>query len=294
MGLATFIPTVWSARLSLRLEKSLVYGQANVVNRDYEGEIRDAGDSVRIGAIGPVTIGTYTRNNDMDSPEALQDASQTLIIDQSKYFNFQVDDVDRAQSKPEVMDAAMGEAAYGLADTADQYIAGLAWQSVPSGSTQGEVGTGLDIGYGDGETNPYVALLKMAQHLDENNVPREGRWAVVPPWFHAYLLMDDRFVQTGSMQAEERLGNGLVGQIAGFKVMMSNNVPYATSTTEYKIVAGTNKAISYAEQISKVEAYRPQLRFADAVKGLHLYGAKVVRPEALALLIADVGTVATA
>lgn len=292
MPLENFIPTVWSARLLLRLETAHVYGQAGVVNRDYEGEIRDVGDTVRINSIGPVTITPYVKNADMAAPETLNDASQVLTIDQAQSFNFQIDDIDRAQQKPKVMDAAMQEAAFGLRDVADTYIAGLMWAAVPAGSTQGAVGAGLAVGYGAGETNPYIVLLTMAQALDENNVPREGRWAIVPPWFHAYLLMDNRFVGNGSLPADTRLINGMVGRAAGFDILLSNNVPFAAGPVEYKILAGTSLACTYAEQISKIEAYRPERRFADAVKGLHLYGARVVRPTALALCIADIGTAA--
>jgi hypothetical protein len=287
-----FIPTVWSARLLQSLNKALVYAQPSVVNRDYEGEIRDVGDTVKINSLGPVTVSPYTKNSNISEPETLNDADQILTIDQADYFNFQIDDVDRAQQRPKVMDQAMRNAAYALADDTDQYLAGIMWAAVPAASTQGAVGSGLDVGFGSGETNPYVALLNAGTDLDEHNVPREGRWAIVPPWFHAFLLMDNRFVATGAEAADGRAVNGMIGRAAGFDIYLSNNVPYAAGPVEYKILCGTNYATSYAEQISKVEAYRPERRFADAVKGLHLYGAKVVYPEALALIIADVGTAA--
>lgn len=126
MALDNFIPTVWSARLlSRRFYKNLVYGQPEVINRDYEGDIAQAGDTVKIGGIGPVTVSTYTKNSNMSAAETLADASTVLSIDQAKYFNFQVDDIDKAQTKPKVMDDAMGEAAYALRDNIDQSVAGL-------------------------------------------------------------------------------------------------------------------------------------------------------------------------
>lgn len=289
MALENFIPVIWSARLLARLQKALVYGQAGVVNRDYEGEITDVGDTVRINSIGPVSIFDYVKNQDMPGPETLNDATQTLVIDRAKSFNFQIDDIDRAQQKPKVMDGAMREAAYGLADVADQYIAGLMWQAAPATSMLGAIGTPQVIGYGANEMSPYIALLELGRFLDEKNIPREGRWAIVPPWFHEYLVMDNRLVATGTEAADTRAVNGRAGRAAGFDILVSNNVPFLTGPTEFKVVAGTSLATTYAEQISKVEAYRPERRFADAVKGLHLYGAKVVRPEALALLVADMG-----
>lgn len=281
MALDNFIPQIWSARLLLRLTKALIYAQDGVVNRDYEGEIRDAGDTVRINSIGPVSVGNYVKNTNIDDPETLTDAQQTLLIDQSKYFNFQVDDIDRAQQKPKVMDAAMGEAAYGLRDVADQYVAGLHPQIANKIGTDASPKT--DLGTAG---NPYKYLVDLRTLLNENNVPVDGRWVIVPAWFTGLLLLDQKFVQTGSPQAESRLQNGIVGRAAGFTVLESNNVP-EDSGAKYKIVAGHPIAWSYAEQIAKVEAYRPEKRFADAVKGLHLYGGKVVRPTALAVLTAN-------
>lgn len=279
MALDNFIPIVWSARLLANLHKNLVYGQAGVVNRDYEGEISDVGDSVRINAIGPVTVGTYTKNTDMGAAETLTDAQTSLLVDQAKYFNFQIDDIDRAQQKPKVMDGAMREAAYALADTLDQYIAAL-YSDASASNLYGTTSVPKTIA---AATDAYEYLVELGVLLDQSNVPSQGRWCVVPPWYHGLLLKDDRFVGTGSAQAQSALANGMIGEAAGFSILKSNNVKY-TGAADYKIMAGTSAAITLAEQISKVEAYRPQLRFADAVKGLHLYGAKVVRPAALAVL----------
>lgn len=276
MALDNFIPAVWSARLLANLHKSLVYGQTGVVNREYEGEINAFGDSVRINAIGPVTVGTYTKNTDISAPETLSDAQTTLLIDQSKYFNFQIDDVDRAQQNPKVMDEAMREAAYALGDTADQTIAAL---NSEAGNLLGSTGTPKTI---SASTDAYEYLVDLGTLLDESNVPSQGRWAVVPAWYHGLLLKDDRFVGVATQSAEQALRNGMIGEAAGFTILKSNNAP--VSGSDYKVMAGYPGAIAYADQIRNVEGYRPQLRFADAVKGLHLYGVKVVRPSGLAVL----------
>jgi len=159
MAIETFIPTVWSARLLQNLEKALVYAQPSVVNRDYEGEISDVGDTVKINTLGPVSVLPYTKNSNMSSPETLNDASQIMTITQADYFNFQIDDIDRRQQQPKVMDQAMRNAALALADNTDQWLAALMWAGVPAASTQGAVGAGLVCGYGAGETDPYIALL---------------------------------------------------------------------------------------------------------------------------------------
>lgn len=290
MAINNFIPTLWAARALENLNKAHVYAQAAVCNRDYEGEISQAGDTVKISTLGPVTVAPYVKNANISEAQELTDAGQLLEINQQNYFNFQLDDIDQAQTRPKLIDLAMRNSAWALSDVADQYLAGIMWAAVPAANTQGAVGTGLDIGFGTGEKAPYTVLLKAAADLDEANVPRLGRWAIVPPWFHAYLLMDQRFVGSGAAEADARGVNGFVGRVAGFDIYMSNNVPAVAGPAEYKILCGTNYATSYAEQINKVEAYRPERRFADAVKGLHLFGAKVVYPSALALIIADVGT----
>jgi hypothetical protein len=110
----TFIPNVWASRLLTALERSLVYGQPNVCTRAYEGEIQDAGGTVKIASIGDVTIGDYTKNTDISDPEVLSDSDQSLVIDQSKYFNFFVDSIDRAKQNVNVLDEAMRRSAWAL------------------------------------------------------------------------------------------------------------------------------------------------------------------------------------
>lgn len=279
MAIDTFIPTIWSAKLLLTLQKALVYGQPTVINRDYEGEIKNAGDTVKIHNFGAITVFNYTKNNDMPAPETLTDEELTLKIDQGKGFNFQIDDIDKAQQTPKIMGSAMADAAYRLADTADKHVASL---YVYAGSQLGTDAAPVALT----KDNAYNKLVEMNVALTEKNVPKAGRFAIVPPWMYGLLLQDDRFVGTGGGRAEATLSNGQIGEAAGFTVMESNNVPN-TAGAKYKILAGHNMAWSFADQISSVEAYRPERRFGDAVKGLHLYGAKVVRPDALVCLTAN-------
>jgi len=287
MSLNNFIPQIWSSRLLLQLHKSLVFGQPLVVNRDYEGEIQAAGDTVRITSIGPVTVGNYSKNTTIGNPEVLDDAQSVLQISQQKFFNFQIDDVDRAQQQPKVMDGAMGEAAYALANVADQYIAGL-YKTASTTTTKGTAAAPVQLAAATSGTvqAAYEFLVTLGVLLDQVNVPSDGRWVIIPPWFEGLLLKDNRFVagydpiQTGS-----RL-NGVVGQAAGFVIMKSNNVVKVNTTGHthhgtWAAMAGSNIGISFANQLAEVEAYRPPTRFADAVKGLHLYGAAVVRPQAI-------------
>lgn len=279
MALTTFIPELWNARLLNALDKAHVF--AGLVNREYEGDIKKQGDTVHINTIGAVTIGTYTKDTDFTSgPETLTTTDNTLVINQAKYFNFAVDDIDTAQAAGDVMDKAMQRAAYGLADVADKYLADQLAAAITSanGNQVGTTAVALT------KENVYENIVKMKTVLDKANVPTTGRWLVIPPEMVALILQDDRFVKTGGTMAEDSLANGWVARAVGFDIYESNNCNSATAekTTTYTITAGDEGACTYAEQISDTEAYRPEKRFADAVKGLHLYGAKVVDPKRLA------------
>ena len=279
MAVTNFIPELWSARLLNALDKSHVF--ANVVNRDYEGDIKKMGDTVHINTIGAVTIGTYTQNTDFTSgPETLATTDQTLTIDQAKYFNFQVDDIDAAQAAGDIMDKAMTRAAYGLPDAPDNYLAGTLAGAADASNLVSSSAVALT------SSNVYENVVKMRTILDKANVPTAGRWLVIPPEMYALILLDDRFVKTGGEMAEGILRTGLVAQAAGFDIYLSNNCVSvnSNSTDTYTIVGGVDSAATYAEQIVSTEAYRPEKRFADAVKGLHVYGAKVVDKAQLACL----------
>lgn len=280
MSVTNFIPTIWSARLLRHLDKKHVY--ANLLNRDYEGEIRNFGDTVKINQIGDVEIKDYTRNKDIDAPDDLSGDQLTLTIDQAKYFNFAVDDVDNAQTNPKLMDKAMQRAGYGMNDVTDQFAANLLYVGVDSANVLGTDASPIVPTADDA----YDALVDLSTLLTEANVPMDGRWVVIPAWYHGLLLKDKRFVGNGTDYNKAILEGGEVGVAAGFRVSLSNNVPN-TSGAKYKIIAGTNEAGSYAEQILKTEAYRPEKRFSDAVKGLHVYGAKVLQPKCLAVLTAN-------
>lgn len=285
MTLNNFIPQIWSARLLQNLNEAHVF--ANLVNRDYEGDIKGVGDTVKINAIGRVTVGPYTKNTNVAAAETLTDAQTTLVIDKANYFNFQIDDIDKVQQKPKVMDEAMREAAYGLSRAVDTELAKI-HTSTPNGNKVGGDGQTAKLGgvlTAGSALYDYLVDLKVI--LDENNCPDDGRrWVVVPAWAHGYLLKDSRFVNATEMGNQIRM-NGLIGKAAGLNVYLSNNVTDdGQSAKTYRIIASHPAAVSYAEQISGVEAYRPELRFADAVKGLHVWGYKVVRPALVATLYA--------
>jgi N4-gp56 family major capsid protein len=279
MSLSNFIPQVWSGTMLRYLDKTLVFAQPGVVNRDYEGEITGMGDTVKINQIGPITIGDYTRNTDITAPETLTSSQTTLVINNAKFFNFQVDDLDQAQTNPKVMETAMQRAAFGVAEKVDEIVAGLIAANVDAGNDLGAITDLTTV------TNAYLHLVELSVALDEANAPVEGRWAIIPPWYHGLLLQDQRFVGAGSLASDAALLSGQVGEAAGFRILKSNNV--VNDGTDWQIVAGVDLATSFAQQVVDVIAYQPEKRFADAVKGLNVFGAKVVLPTGLAKITAE-------
>jgi N4-gp56 family major capsid protein len=285
MSILRFKPEIWSANLLVALRKQLVYGGPTVVNHDYEGDIAEYGDTVRITSISRPTISTYTPNSTTITPEQIQDAQRTLTIDQSKYFAFSVDDVDARQARGNVLPQAADEAAYGLADVIDQYLASF-YTGVTAANQVGSSGSAIGLVGGSNRFFYDEVLVALRTKLTKANVPTMGRYVIVDPDSYGSLLKDDRFVKVNESGTADALRNGLVGRAAGFDIYESNNTPNPTGTVRV-VQAGTRSAISMAEQINKTEAYRPQSSFSDAIKGLALYGAKLLRPDNLAIAFVD-------
>ena len=279
----------------------LVYGA--LFNDDYEGTVSQMGDTVRINAIGQVNVFAYQKDTDLTPPQSLNDAETSLTISQASAFNFAIDDVDQAQTQPKIMGAAMREAAYALALTMDKYYSGFytdasatnligtaASPVTPSLPTQSNIGGGATV---------YDYLVVLNQYLTQNATPLAGRWCVVPPWITTALTQDPRFTSYNTADARTTIMSGkldasagqasdaYLGKIEGMDVYQSLNAPHLSGTIGQTgstdvVLAGHTMALSKAEGMNKLEAYRPPTRFSDAVKGLALYGAKTVRPSSLA------------
>lgn len=306
MALNEFIPEIWSPKVLIALEKLHVF--ASLANRDYQGEIANMGDTVRISGIGDITISDYTKDTDISAPQALSDAQTALVIEKAKYFNFALDDVDQRQGVAKnLMDVAAERAAYQISDSIDNYVAGfytyasssnlIGSSGSPVTPTAGSMNTTTGIGTG---TTVYDYLVQLNQLLTQSLIPKQGRWCVVPPWVTTMLVQDIRFTAYNTPEANARLidgkldasggnlGDQMLGRIAGMDVYESNNAPHLSGTVGASgshdvVIAGHGMGLTYADNLVKVEAYRPPYRFADAVKGLHLFGAKVTRPQALAV-----------
>jgi len=273
MSVANFKPTVWSAELFQELDKSHIL--VNLCNKDYEGDIKGYGDQVKINAVGDITVSNYAPNVTSITTQQLTAAQTVLEIDQAKYFAFYIDDVDQAQTKPKLMGEAMRKSAYALADTADQWVASFHTDAGVTVTSTALLATGANI---------LAAISNVARAMDERNVPSQGRWMVVPPWFHQLLIRAEVMQTDGSIVADQSYRNGFVGKSYGFDIYISNNLSTGVATGHpraHYVMAGVQRAMSFAEQVVKLEAYRPENSFSDAVKGLHVYGARVVDPKAL-------------
>lgn len=272
MAINNFIPTVWSETLYQALDGA--YVAVRNCNRAFEGAIRGKGDTVKICGIGAVNVFDYNKNSDMSAPETLSDTVRTLVIDQAKGFNFQIDDIDRAQQSPKVMSEAMRVAASALSEAADQYVYSLYTEASSANTITQDGVTYEDV------LDLLIAARKqlIAAGVTGTDVVLEVSPDVAALILKAKILTADA--------ADEALESGYIGSFVGFRVYVSNNI--ATEEVDdkvyHKCFARTRRAIAFAEQLSEINAYRPEKRFADAVKGLHLYGAKLIYPKELVLL----------
>ena len=270
MGLDTYVPSLWAPGLLEPLYKNLVFG--SVVNRDYEGMIRQMGDSVRINEIGNVTISDYTKYGGLSWQE-LESAQKTLLIDQASSFAFAIDDVDAVQAAgKDAMSKATRNAGYGIGDEIDQHIAGL---YTDAGITVTAITATA--------SNILEWVADCAEALSEANAIGT-RWMIIPPKLHTVMLL----AVTGGINNlavpklfdASTLANGYVGNLYGFNILLSNNVQTSSSTVHQPLFF-TSDAISFAGQLTKVKAVEREDYFDEGLKGLYVYGSKVVRPAVL-------------
>ena len=276
MAVTNFIPELWSGALLAHLEKAHVV--ANLVNRNYEGEIKGYGDKVRITSLSDIDIKNYSVNGQIAAPDQLATTYITLDINKEKYFNFYLDDVDAAQVRNNggLMDEAMRKVAWGLADKIEMDI-------LTELDTNGHSDNRLEAGETLSKDNIFAEILKIKTKMDTENVPTMGRKLIVTPKLHALLIESGKLTGTGGTMAEEITRNGHVGHVLGFEVYMSNNIGQPLTNAK-DAIAFVSDAITFAEQVNEIEAYRPEMRFADAVKGLTVYGTKVTLPKAIVCL----------
>ena len=300
-----FTPEIFSQKVLKFFRRASV--AEDITNTDYAGEIENFGDTVRIIKEPTITVSSYSRGS-VVNPQDLADDQTTMVVDQANAFAFKIDDIEERQSHVNFEALATSSGAYSLKRKYDANVldamatnAGLTGESGAATaqiSGIGTLGSALDIG---GATTPgdtaVNTMLTMAQALDDQSVPEENRWFVAPPAFYKHLFSAGaKFAEvqvTGD--ATSPLRNGLVslGNIAGFQcykstALVSNGgtdqvtlTGLATDGTENILMAGHMSATATASHIAKTEVVRSTETFSDIVRGLHVFGRKVLRPEAL-------------
>ena len=279
MAYQNFIPSVWAEAINRELERDCIF--AEDCNREYEGSVKNKGESVTILGVGKPTIKTVakaSRNNDIDAAEEIESSSVVMYIDQERYFNYAVGDIDKAQAEKGLMDALSRESAEGLANAVDTYIAGLAADGKKQYATAPKLVCGTA---GSGEKNVLDALDDAITALRLNDVSGSTRIVIDMSW-NMYKLFRREYQKLDTDNSEE-IKNGKMGMYAGCVVKCSNNGAKDSGGNEL-IMVRTQKAIAYAQPLTHTEAYRPEKKFSDAVKGFILFGAKIVRPKELVVL----------
>lgn len=291
MSIANFKPTIWSARLRRHLDAALVYAQPTVANRNWEGEIADMGDSVKINKVGDPSIFDYTPNEDMPAPETPDGDQVTLLIDEFRGFNVGIDDVDAAQVNVALLDEFAKRAGVAMAKDTDATVAA---KMVLGAHADNQLGTDEApisvLASGSGDYTPYELVVELARLLADQEAPEDGLWIAINPTLEAQFRLDDNFILADQGRGGDSVvRTGKIGEVAGFDVLRTTRTPKTANAT--KILAGAgNYATTFANQITKVKAYEPERRHGDAVKGLEVYGVKVIEPETLALAHVEGGT----
>lgn len=282
MSYANFKAKIWAKAIDRELERAFVF--ADGTNQEYSGKIRGLGDTVRILGVGKPTVNIHDLVDGdiaLSTPEKVADTSVSLVVDKAAYFNYAVEDIDKAQGAGRVMSVLNEEASEEVANVIDKHIANLVH---PDNNTVGVVmynsGTPLQI------TNANVmATLDACQAmLYANDVsPATAVEMILPPWL--YMAFRQAY-QSKDTDNSEYLTNGKVAKYGNMTIKMSNNVAMKTSGghDNYYVQIRTKRAIALAMSEAHTEPYRPEGGFKDAVKGFKLYGAKIVRPKELIVL----------
>jgi len=270
MAYSNFIPSVWAESINRELERACVFMED--CNRQYEGDVSSKGDSVHILGVGKPTIKSLSRDNasgQIEDAEEISDSSVILNIEQIRYFNYMVGDIDKAQAVGGLMDTLSAETSEALANEMDKYIAAMA----TSGDVERISGTPMLVT----KDNVLEILDDAIQKLQENDVNMaSGVTVTVTPRF--YKLFKQAYTSKDTNNSEF-LQNGKVAMYGNVTVKLSNNVAKTDDGATDNIMVRTKRAIAFVNPLTHTEAYRPEKSFADAVKGYVLFDGRVVRPK---------------
>ena len=288
-----FIPEIYSKKVQIALRKAAV--AEAICNTDYMGEISSFGDTVNIIKEPQIAVADYTRGLAVTST-ALTDQELVLTVDQAKSFSFKIDDLEKRFSHVNFQAIAADNAAYALRDAMDSNILAAinAGGTVTTG--MGTTSTPIDIGFASGEVDPLNQMALAAKELDEANAPEDGRWFVAAPeWYNALSNSSSKLLSVDFNAGQGSIRNGLVasGLLRGFSMYKSNNLPTndlsgatpAGSATAPVALFGHMSSTAAASSMNKVETVRDTDTFSDIVRGLMVWGRKVLRPEVAGKII---------
>tara|TARA_R100000315_G_C5233506_1_gene144584 strand:+ start:2001 stop:2990 length:990 start_codon:yes stop_codon:yes gene_type:complete len=290
-----FLPSVYSKKVLNFFRKASVVEA--ITNTDYAGELTAFGDSVKIVTEPSITVYQYERGADVTQTK-LTDAETTLVVDTANAFKFKVDDIEANMSHVNWREVASSSAAYALRDAFDEGVIAVMFAGVSASSPNHILGSdnatdlaagtfdgtgNLDIGFAASEHDPLDILSRMARLLDEQSIPEEGRWFLASPDFYEVLAStSSKLLSVDYNAGQGSIRNGLVssGKLRGFNMYKTNNIA-STSNAAGKCLAGHMSACATAQTITSTEVIRDPDSFGDIVRGLHVYGAKVLRDDAL-------------
>ena len=272
MSYKNYVPRVWAKAIQHDLEKAMVF--AEDCNRQYEGDVKNLGDTVKILGVGKLTITTQVGGDIvLTGAEKVESTSVSMPIEHVAYFDYKVGDIDKLQATGGVMEALSKEATMGISDEMDKLISSMSRDKLAvKFATQATQLT---------KDNILTVIDSALVKLYDNNVrPTDNIVMTVAPWFYMILKQAYTALDTDN---SKMLENGRVGMYGNVKVKMTNNITKDTNGNDL-VQIKTDKAIAFANPKIHTEPYRPEKGFEDAVKGFTLYDAKIVRPKEMIVL----------
>jgi len=289
-----FIPEIWSGKLIENFYDATVL--AAISNTDYEGEIKGQGDTVNIRTQPNITIRDYVKGQNLvvENPDK---PKLQLLIDKGEYFACVEDDIDKVQSDINLMDTWSKDASEQMKVKIDQRVLTDMLPDISAqnkGATAGRISAAFNLGTsvspltvtkdGAGATTPVTDLIvDMGTVLDENNCPESGRFLVIPARMAGLIKKSELKDASLSGDSQSIMRNGRLGMIDRFTVYVSHNLN--VSSGKFSIIAGTKMGLTFASQMTEMESIRAESTFGDIIRGLQVYGYKVVKPEALSMAV---------
>jgi hypothetical protein len=298
----TFIPQLWSGKLNAKFYATTVFGE--IANTNYEGEIKNQGDNITINNVPSITINDYTVGQNLNY-EVPAPSKVDLTIDKAKYFGVNVSDVLEYQSKPNLMSMFTDDASKQMAISIDRSVLLAQFNqgaAANKGATAGVNSASYNLGTDAAPitlsaTNTVALVTALSSVLDEQNVPDTDRFLVIDPAFRYWLMQSPLAQAYVTGDDKSILRNGKIGMIDRFTIYVSNLLPTAAVSQDFTgaaqggaakrraVIAGHKTALTFASQITKTESLQNPNDFGSLVRGLNVFGHKMIKPESWALAL---------